>query len=379
MESGLFKAGIAVRIDREANLDIGTCLSVSAWAVEEHRLPNEKVRVYQLARELNLDTKILLDMCKQAGFDVKNQLSNLEPEQRDVLLEIVKRGPQTAKPAAPPKPVTPVLSPDQKAVPVLSRPRREAEPVRTQQPSALTTIHEAPEPVAAEPPPVVEIAAQEQAAPVSPAPRAPTFPTPSRGVVPTLSSGSSRPAVSSPPGAPPKPPTAEALPPVSDVPAAATSRPAEARPTEPRPPQPARPSQPPGGQPAKAPPALPLGHGRPSSIIGRDGGRSGSDSRRPRLPALGNMPRPVAQPPLKKLPPPAPKGPAVMKPIATLTQETIDHVKGLNRALRPEDLLKPPPPAGDIAETEDEKNRKLKEIPGRDARTQARNERANKR
>src|SRR6266481_5262770 len=96
------------------------------WAEEEHRLQNEKVRVYQLARELNVDTKILLDLCKQAGFDVKNQLSNLETEQRDALLQMVKRGPETAKPAAPTKPVTPVLSPDQRAVPNLVRPRQPA-------------------------------------------------------------------------------------------------------------------------------------------------------------------------------------------------------------------------------------------------------------
>jgi translation initiation factor IF-2 len=355
-------------------------------------LPNEKVRVYQLARELNLDTKILLDMCKQAGFDVKNQLSNLEPEQRDALVEIVKRGAQAAKPAAPPKPVTPVVSPDQRAVPNLARPRREAEPARGQPAPTVPVTPESPAPVADEPLPV-ETAAQEQGAPEEPpallpptaptpspaaVPRAPTYPTPSRGVVPTLSSGPSRPPAAT--GSAPKPATAPLRPApqpsTPELPAAATSRPVEPRPAEQ---QPARPSQTPGASPAKAPPALPMGQGRPSSLGGRDGGRSGqSEPRRPR-PTMGNMPRPVAQPPLKKLPPPLPKGPAVMKPIATLTQETIDHVKGLNRALRPEDLLKPPPTAGEIAETEDEKNKKLKEIPGRDARTQARNERANKR
>ncbi len=90
-------------------------------------MQKEKVRVYQLARELNVDTKILLDLCKQSGFDVKNQLSNLEPEQRDALEQMIKRGSQAAaKPAAPARPVTPVVAPDQRAVPNLgrSRPRR---------------------------------------------------------------------------------------------------------------------------------------------------------------------------------------------------------------------------------------------------------------
>ena len=54
--------------------------------IEECPLQTEKIRVYVLARELNVDTKILLDMCKQAGYDVKNQLSNLEPEHRDAIV-----------------------------------------------------------------------------------------------------------------------------------------------------------------------------------------------------------------------------------------------------------------------------------------------------
>ena len=96
---------------------------------EEHRLIKEKVRVYQLARDLNVDSKVLLDLCKQAGFDVKNQLSNLEPEQRDALEVMMKKGAQAPpKPVVPAKPVTPVLSPDHKAVPVLARPRVERAP-----------------------------------------------------------------------------------------------------------------------------------------------------------------------------------------------------------------------------------------------------------
>src|SRR5439155_22570339 len=97
-------------------------------------------------------------------------------------------------------------------------------------------------------------------------------------------------------------------------------------------------------------------------------------------PVLGHMPRPIAQPPLKPLKPAPPKGEQVMKPIAKITQEMLDQAKG--RQLRPEDLLKPSQPVatGDIADESDEaRGKRLKEIPGRDARTQARNERANKR
>jgi len=45
-------------------------------SVQEFRLQKDKVRIYQLARDLNVDTKELIDLCRQAGFDVKNQLSS---------------------------------------------------------------------------------------------------------------------------------------------------------------------------------------------------------------------------------------------------------------------------------------------------------------
>src|SRR5436305_12115584 len=89
-----------------------------AGGPEEHRLTKEKIRVYVLARELDVDTKVLLDLCKQAGFDVKNQLSNLEPEQRDALEKLLKSG--ATKPAAgagaPAKPVLPSVLPEQRSI-----------------------------------------------------------------------------------------------------------------------------------------------------------------------------------------------------------------------------------------------------------------------
>ena len=53
---------------------------------------NEKTRVYALARELDMDYKDLLVYCKELGFDVKNQLSSLDPEQCDQLKERVASG-----------------------------------------------------------------------------------------------------------------------------------------------------------------------------------------------------------------------------------------------------------------------------------------------
>src|SRR5207244_13644268 len=61
--AALFKDGAAVK------------MSSVFTTVEEPCLQREKVRVYALARELNVESKDLLDLCKQLGFDVKNQLS----------------------------------------------------------------------------------------------------------------------------------------------------------------------------------------------------------------------------------------------------------------------------------------------------------------
>ena len=52
----------------------------------------EKKRVYALARELDVELKDILQYCKELGYDVKNQLSSLDPDQCDTLIERVKRG-----------------------------------------------------------------------------------------------------------------------------------------------------------------------------------------------------------------------------------------------------------------------------------------------
>src|ERR1700686_2381144 len=106
---------------------------VSAISLEEQRLLKERVRVYALARELDVESKDLLELCKQSGFDVKNQLSNLEAEQVVILKELIKPGPKSAPAApAPSRPVAPAHLPDvAKVMPNLaSRPRREVEAPR---------------------------------------------------------------------------------------------------------------------------------------------------------------------------------------------------------------------------------------------------------
>ena len=82
----------------------------------------EKVRVYALARELNIESKDLLEICKKVGFDVKNQLSSLEPDQRDVVVEMIKKG-SHKQPAPPPKPVVNPVPAIAGRVPTLHAPR----------------------------------------------------------------------------------------------------------------------------------------------------------------------------------------------------------------------------------------------------------------
>jgi hypothetical protein len=51
----------------------------------------EKVRIFALARELNMESKDLLALCQKNGLDIRTQLSFIEPEQRDQILDLVKR------------------------------------------------------------------------------------------------------------------------------------------------------------------------------------------------------------------------------------------------------------------------------------------------
>src|SRR5207244_9229084 len=81
-------------------------------------LQREKVRIYALAKELNVDIKDLLDLCHRAGFQVKNHMSSLDPEQRDAVELLVRKGGGVAV-AAPPKPVVSAIPTIPTPVPVL--------------------------------------------------------------------------------------------------------------------------------------------------------------------------------------------------------------------------------------------------------------------
>src|SRR5262245_54936271 len=137
---------------------------------QEPRLQKEKIRVYSLARELDMESKDLLDLCRQAGMDVKNQLSSLDPEQRDQIVALVKRRGSVAVATAP-KP-QPVLSSPPQPMRNLTAPRPYPPTTRIVKPEPAK-----PTPAAVEPPPAVAEApapaAQEAAAPLLEEPAAP--------------------------------------------------------------------------------------------------------------------------------------------------------------------------------------------------------------
>jgi hypothetical protein len=63
----------------------------------------EKIRIFPLARELDMESKDLVALCRQNGIDVKSQLSTIEPEVRDAIVALVrKQGVNKAAAISPP-------------------------------------------------------------------------------------------------------------------------------------------------------------------------------------------------------------------------------------------------------------------------------------
>jgi len=242
------------------------------------------IRIYQLAKQLKVDNKILVDACKKLGIEGKGSaLASLSDEQVVAIREHLGGA---RRPAAP---VPPRMEP----------PKREEKPlgrVRALPP----TIRPVSQPSAPEPPPAAEIAAPSEAPP----PVTPTVPvTPTTSVTPTAPPPSETPET---PAAPTGTPTAEQVSP------------------------PAAPASPPPETPIPAtvtptPPPRPAGAVRREDYIGP---AAAADKR---IPVLGSRPdkgAPVKKSPgeeggrgsadkgglsIKLAPMPAPKRPAAKK------------------------------------------------------------------
>lgn len=313
----------------------------------------EKIRVYVLARELNVESKDLLDLCRQAGYDVKNQLSNLDPDQRDAIEAMLKRGKTAPAPAA-------------------ARPAAQALPEISSRVRVLESRRPPARVAEAEPPP-----SQPTSAPQAPA-VAPVAPEPPRPAV----AETPAPVVSTP--APPQPAPAVPPPAAAEMPEAPAAKAPEVSP----PPKPADSPRPPE-IPTPTVPTVDTGKvrnlGQPSRPA--DGGTA--PPRRPH--------RPPPRPPMVRVATPPQLKPSltarheekkvqqpVQKPIAKLTPESLQPG---GPPVNAQDLLKnltapkatPPTEGGESTEDEEGKGKvRPGKVAGRDARHKQRNERATK-
>lgn len=71
-----------------------------------------KIRIFALARELGLDSKVLLGLCDEAGVQLRNALATITPEQRDQIVNYIKnRDSGSAGEATPSEDLAPTRAP----------------------------------------------------------------------------------------------------------------------------------------------------------------------------------------------------------------------------------------------------------------------------
>ena len=283
-----------------------------------------KVRIFELAKELNMSSKDLIALFERLGLEAKNQLSIVEPKVADLLRAQLKSAakaaakpaPATARAAAPAPAAAPavaVVDEAQRVEPAaVSAPTRAAQPVPQLKPVPATPRRTA-KPAA----PVADSPAE----PIAPAAAAPVAaPAPTEEVeAPAAAAAPVRPASPAPrvaPGAPPRP--VPGAPPAATASAGSVARPPTGTP-RPVPSGPARPVA--GPMPPRRPlPTEPIPQLRPvpagqSSIVaprpaprpvpqnpnsaspGQNGGIPGRPGVAPRpgtsLPGGGYQPRPA--------------------------------------------------------------------------------------
>ncbi|MBT4868383.1 MAG: hypothetical protein HON53_25015, partial [Planctomycetaceae bacterium] len=68
-----------------------------------------KIRIFALAKELGLDSKVLIDYADRAGVKVKNSaLASISPEEREVIVQQVEQDRTSQAPAVTTKVLDPV-------------------------------------------------------------------------------------------------------------------------------------------------------------------------------------------------------------------------------------------------------------------------------
>ena len=84
----------------------------------------DKIRIYVLAKELDVDCKDLIALCHRLEFDIKNQLSSLEPVQREEVETIISKGGLNTAGATGAKPSTPSVATPVAAAPSVIAPTK---------------------------------------------------------------------------------------------------------------------------------------------------------------------------------------------------------------------------------------------------------------
>ena len=78
-----------------------------------------KIRIFALARDLGLDSKVLIEICEEAGVKLRNALATISEEERDQIVEFIrKRGS-----SAPAEPIRAELTPTREATADLAKVR----------------------------------------------------------------------------------------------------------------------------------------------------------------------------------------------------------------------------------------------------------------
>jgi len=334
----------------------------------------EKVRIFALARELGMESKDLVALCRQNGIDVKSQLSTIEPEVRDQVVQLVqKKGSGSA--SAPHRPA-PTLPPVDRKIPVLETKPRPA-------PELGRMPHKPAAPA--------ETTGKTTVPPVPPGPTGTPVPAP-----PTISPPAAKSAEAAAPVPPTRPPVA---PPEKTAPPAAAAKPAEP-PVHPKaeqapPPPPVAPPRAETPPPPEAPRVPPKPAVTDTRVRDLGGNRPAPGQRRPQDRRSGPRPiMPVAPPPLKqKAAPPPPKkaAPSGPKKLAEIPAELMNPSGGkpidihdIHRALQQQTPGKPTVVAPEEFEDEEEVSkggakkphrRGVPGVAGRDERHKVRSER----
>ncbi|MCA9066316.1 MAG: translation initiation factor IF-2 N-terminal domain-containing protein, partial [Planctomycetaceae bacterium] len=77
-----------------------------------------KIRIFALARDLGLDSKVLIDICEKAGVQLRNALATITEEERDRIVAYIRDG---GAPQAPAEAVTEDLSPVRESAPAMGK------------------------------------------------------------------------------------------------------------------------------------------------------------------------------------------------------------------------------------------------------------------